>query len=68
MARMPNGYRWTIREIDPKLVRRLRILALQRNTTVSALLTEALRPYLEREEARQQEKQNPQSPDLGKPE
>jgi hypothetical protein len=58
MSDMPE-YRWAVRGANPRLVRRLRILALQREVNLPVLLNEALEQYLAREEAK--ERQNPRS-------
>ena len=42
--------------LDPQLHTRVRILAIERHTTFTALLTEALTEYLERETRKQKGK------------
>jgi hypothetical protein len=61
---MPKGDKWSVRGIDPHLVRRLRVLAVLRGVPAGVLLTEALIPYLEREE----EKASRESPRPPEPE
>ena len=41
------GYRWTLRGVNPQLVRRLRIEALETSTTVAQLVNEALESFLQ---------------------
>jgi hypothetical protein len=59
---MAVPYRWTIRGVDVRLVRRLRVLALLRGVTVPILLNQALAEFLDREERR--EDTSPQSPQV----
>jgi predicted transcriptional regulator len=49
------GYRWTVRDVDVSLVRRLRVLALLRGVPIARLVDEAIAQYLEREEDRRKE-------------
>jgi hypothetical protein len=40
------SYRWTVRGADPRLVRLLKIRAIEQERSVAELLNEALRGYL----------------------
>jgi hypothetical protein len=43
-------FRWTIRGINPQLVKRMRILAIVRGVTLQVLVDRALSEFLSREE------------------
>jgi predicted transcriptional regulator len=58
---MAAPYKWTVRDVDVNLVRRLRVLALLRGQPVAKLLNEALVTYLEREEVQSQTTPDPRS-------
>jgi hypothetical protein len=45
-AKAPRGKRQFLVHIDADLIRRIKILALDRNVTASSLVQEALRAYL----------------------
>jgi hypothetical protein len=45
-----GGLKWTVRNVDADLIRRLRVVAILRSQPLSALLNEALDIYLRRVE------------------
>jgi hypothetical protein len=56
---MAEPYRWSVRDADARLVRRLRVLALQRGESVATLLNQALAEFLTREEGKDADKTQP---------
>lgn len=47
-----RAFRWSVRGVDPRLVRRLRIEAIERGRPIAELVNQALEAWLNRDDER----------------